>query len=150
MRINQIIAVCISVLTGLGIIDIYIGRITSANEFNLISGIKSGNLITIVIFGVSPQGQVVLFDLNRHVIARAMGNISYDLVGQCSRCLKDASMHVEGELEAYFQTEEDYEDYRYANGVVDLTQAVEDALMASMPFSISCGEDCEGLSYKED
>ena len=78
------------------------------------------------------------------------GNISYDLVGQCSRCLKDASMHVEGELEAYFQTEEDYEDYRYANGVVDLTQAVEDALMASMPFSISCGEDCEGLSYKED
>ena len=78
------------------------------------------------------------------------GNISYDLVGQCSRCLKDASMHVEGELEAYFQTEEDYEDYRYANGVVDLTQAGEDALMASMPFSISCGEDCEGLSYKED
>ena len=78
------------------------------------------------------------------------GNISYDLVGQCSRCLKDASMHVDGELEAYFQTEEDYEDYRYANGVVDLTQAVEDALMASMPFSISCGEDCEGLSYKED
>ena len=78
------------------------------------------------------------------------GNISYDLVGQCSRCLKDASMHVEGELEAYFQTEEDYEDYRYANGIVDLTQAVEDALMASMPFSVSCGEDCEGLSYKED
>ena len=78
------------------------------------------------------------------------GNISYDLVGQCSRCLKDASMHVEGELEAYFQTKEDYEDYRYANGIVDLTQAVEDALMASMPFSVSCGEDCEGLSYKED
>ena len=78
------------------------------------------------------------------------GSISYDLVGQCSRCLKDASMHVEGDLEAYFQTEEDYEDYRYVNGIVDLTQAVEDALMSSMPFSISCGEDCEGLSYKED
>ena len=78
------------------------------------------------------------------------GKISYDLVGQCSRCLKDASMHVEGDLDAYFQTEEDYEDYRYVNGIVDLTQAVEDALMTSMPFSLSCGEDCKELSYHSD
>ena len=43
--------------------------------------------------------------------------------------------------------EQDYEDYGYTNGVVDLKKAVEDAIMASMPFSISCGEDCEELSY---
>ncbi len=78
------------------------------------------------------------------------GKIAYTLIGQCSRCLNDASMQVEGELEAYFQTGKDYEDYGYVNGVVDLTQAVEDALMASMPFSISCGENCKELSYNSD
>ncbi len=78
------------------------------------------------------------------------GKISYTLVGQCSRCLKDASMKVEGDLEAYFQMGKDYEDYPYENGIVDLRQAVEDALMASMPFSISCGKDCEELSYNSD
>ena len=77
------------------------------------------------------------------------GTVAYKLEGQCSRCLKDATQHVIGELDAYFEDRKDYEDYGYSNGKVDLTQAVEDAIMASMPFSISCGEDCEGLSYNE-
>jgi uncharacterized metal-binding protein YceD (DUF177 family) len=54
---------------------------------------------------------------------------------------------VEGELEAYFEPRKDYEDYGYSNGIVDLKKAVEDAIMASMPFTLSCGDDCEGLSY---
>ena len=75
------------------------------------------------------------------------GKVVYRLEGQCSRCLKDASAGVEGELEAYFEPRKDYEDYGYTNGVIDLTKAVEDAIMASMPFSLSCGENCEELSY---
>ena len=77
------------------------------------------------------------------------GSVSYALEGKCSRCLKDSKAEVEGELDALFEACKDYEDYGYSNGKVDLTQAVEDAIMASMPFSISCGEDCEGLSYNE-
>ncbi len=75
------------------------------------------------------------------------GTVRYALEGQCSRCLKDAKMSVEGELDALFEPTSDPEDYGYVGGVVRLEEAVEDAIMASMPFSLSCGEDCEGISY---
>ena len=75
------------------------------------------------------------------------GTVSFKLEGQCSRCLKETQAEVEGELNAYFEPRKDYEDYGYTNGVVDLTKAVEDAIMACMPFTVSCGEDCEELSY---
>ena len=78
------------------------------------------------------------------------GNVSYRLVGQCSRCLKEETNDVEGELDAYFQPIKDCEDYAYTNGIVDLKKAVEDAVMASMPFTLSCGEACEGLSYSDE
>ena len=78
------------------------------------------------------------------------GNVSYRLQGQCSRCLQDAITAVEGELDAYFQPVKDCEDYSYSNGIVDLTRAVDDAIMASMPFLLVCKEECEGLSYTDN
>ncbi len=75
------------------------------------------------------------------------GTVSYTLEGQCSRCLKETKMTVEGELDAYFENRKDYEDYGYTNGIVNITQAVEDAIMASMPYVLSCGEDCKQISY---
>ena len=75
------------------------------------------------------------------------GTVSYKLVGQCSRCLKETAMDVEGELNAYFENRKDFADYGYVNGMVDLTQAVEDALMASMPYVMNCAEECEAISY---
>ena len=78
------------------------------------------------------------------------GSVSYSLEGQCSRCLQNAKADVEGELNALFEDRQDYEDYSYQNGKVDLTKAVNDAIMASMPFSVSCGENCEGLSYRDE
>ncbi len=77
------------------------------------------------------------------------GTVAFRLEGKCSRCLKDASQEVEGELEAYFEPRKDYEDYGYTNGKADLTQAVEDAVMACMPFCLSCGSDCEEIRYSE-
>ena len=75
------------------------------------------------------------------------GKVVYSLEGQCSRCLKDAATSVEGELDALFEPTKEPEDYGYTGGVVRLEEAVQDAIMASMPFSLSCGEDCEGISY---
>ena len=75
------------------------------------------------------------------------GTVSYTLEGQCSRCLRETQEVIEGELDDYFEPRKDYEDYGYTNGMVNLTQAVEDAIMASMPYVLSCGEDCEGISY---
>ena len=75
------------------------------------------------------------------------GTVSFELEGQCSRCLKDAKTTVEGDLDALFEPTAQPEDYGYTGGIVRLEEAVEDAIMASMPFSLSCGEDCEGISY---
>ena len=77
------------------------------------------------------------------------GKVKFTLKGKCSRCLKDATQDVEGDLEAYFQPVQDAEDYSYSGGRVDLTKAVEDAIMACMPYTVSCGDDCQGLSYNE-
>lgn len=87
------------------------------------------------------------YDLFEDDSLEIRGTVSYKLEGQCSRCLKEATAEVEGELDAYFEPRKDFKDYGYVNGVIDLTKAVEDAVMASMPFMLSCGEDCEELSY---
>lgn len=78
------------------------------------------------------------------------GTVRFTLTGQCSRCLQAATCDVEGELEAYFQPTNDAEDYAYSGGKVDLTRAVDDAIMACMPFTLSCGEGCQGLSYNDN
>ena len=75
------------------------------------------------------------------------GTVSFRIEGQCSRCLKEASEEVVGELKALFEDRDDYEDYGYKNGVVRLKQAVDEAIMACMPFVLSCGADCEGSSF---
>ena len=90
----------------------------------------------------------VKFDYELYDSLDVQGTVSYALEGQCSRCLKETSVCVEGELSAYFQAGKDFEDYGYKNGIVDLQQAVEDAVMASMPFVLSCGE-CEEISYND-
>ncbi len=87
------------------------------------------------------------YDLYEDDAFEIRGTVSYELVGQCSRCLKDAHAKVEGELSALFEPTKDCEDYSYSNGKVDLTDAVNDAIMASMPFALSCGDDCKGIEF---
>lgn len=78
------------------------------------------------------------------------GTVSYRLEGQCSRCLKDAAKEVEGEIDAYFQPFKNGEDYSYSGGVIDLTQAINEAVMASMPFTLSCGDDCQSIVFSSE
>ena len=78
------------------------------------------------------------------------GTVSYRLEGQCSRCLKDSASDVEGEIDAYFQPFKNGEDYSYSGGVIDLTQAINEAVMASMPFTLSCGDDCQGIAFSNE
>ena len=77
------------------------------------------------------------------------GNVAFVLEGQCSRCLQSARNEVTGEIEAYFQPCKNGEDYAYSNGIVDLKRAVDDAIMACMPYTLSCGDDCKGLTYTD-
>ncbi len=87
------------------------------------------------------------YDLYEDDAFEIRGTVSYGLVGQCSRCLDDASTKVEGELQALFEPVKGGEDYFYANGKVDLTDAVNDAIMASMPFALSCGDNCKAIEF---
>ncbi len=77
------------------------------------------------------------------------GRVRYRLEGQCSRCLEPTFAEIEGELNAYFQEGNSYEDYGYTGGIVRLDAAIEDAILASMPFSLLCREDCEGIAWTD-
>lgn len=68
--------------------------------------------------------------------------VEYRLQGLCSRCLQPAEKSVRYQLHEYFVTEENGEDYVYQKGVVDLSQAVQDAIMLSLPNRLLC-TDCE-------
>lgn len=98
---------------------------------------------------VSPVAVSFDYELYEDDSMDIRGTVSYQLAGQCSRCLKDAKQTVEGEIDAYFQPVKDCEDYSYSNGVIHLQKAVDEAIMASLPFTLSCGEDCEGISFKQ-
>jgi len=95
-----------------------------------------------------PVKIVAEYDLFEDMSLELRGKVIYRLVGQCSRCLKDAFANVEGELDAYFQPFEKGEDYSYSGGIIRLEDAVNDAIMASMPRVMSCGDDCEEIRYQ--
>ena len=90
------------------------------------------------------------YDLYEDDAFEIRGKVSYRLKGQCARCLKDVETSVEGELNALFEPKKDAEDYSYTGGVVDITQAVEDAVMLSLPFTILCEKECESISYSSE
>ena len=89
------------------------------------------------------------YDLLEDDSLELRGKISFLLEGKCSKCLSDASVWVEGELDAYFEPRKDCEDYSYTNGRIDLREAIEDAVMSAMPYVVLCKEDCEGIQYSE-
>ena len=95
----------------------------------------------------SPVKVLFEYELYEDDSIEIRGKVVYSLQGQCSRCLKETTAQVEGELDAYFEPRKDYEDYGYTNGIVDLTKAVDDAIMASMPFLIVCSDECEKIAY---
>ncbi len=74
------------------------------------------------------------------------GSVEYTIEGECSRCLELTQCKIVEPLNVRFvlnSPEED--DYLYKSGLVDLTQAVRDVVLESMPFAIHCKEDCKGL-----
>ena len=75
------------------------------------------------------------------------GSVKYRLHGQCARCLQETAEDFEGEVDAYFVPRRTEEDYSYENGKVDLTEAIRDAITASLPFSLYCKDDCQMISY---
>ncbi len=110
----------------------------------------SETLIEIPFVKFGGQVKVVFdYELYEDDALEIHGKVYYRLEGQCSRCLNQATQEVEGELNALFEPTKEYADYGYTNGTVRLEPAVEDAIMGSMPFTLSCGEGCQALSWTE-
>ena len=71
--------------------------------------------------------------------------VSYMLVGQCSYCLENASNLVQSEQDVLYLTEDDGENYSYNGLKLDLTTAVNDAVLFSQPQVLLCSQDCKGI-----
>lgn len=71
--------------------------------------------------------------------------IAYRITGQCSYCLKDAARDIEQTFEILFVPEEDPDNYSYDGVSIDLTTAVNDAILFSQPNILLCKEDCTGI-----
>lgn len=72
--------------------------------------------------------------------------VSYRLKGQCSYCLSDAVKDIEQSFDILFVPEEDSENYSYDGNSIDLTTAVNDAILFSQPNILLCREDCAGIA----
>ena len=72
--------------------------------------------------------------------------VKYGLEGQCSYCLEKARKYVEYYSEVLFVADKDDNDNHYYDGIkIDLTAAVNDALLFSQPEVLLCKEGCQGI-----
>ncbi len=74
--------------------------------------------------------------------------ITYTLGGVCSYCLEPAKKQVEYESDVLYLTEDDGENYSYNGFKIDLTTAVNDAVLFSQPQILLCRPDCKGIEIK--
>lgn len=75
--------------------------------------------------------------------------VKYLITGQCSYCLNDAKKQIEKSFEVLFVLEDDSDNYSYDGVTIDLTTAVNDAILFSQPNLLLCREDCAGIDVNK-
>ena len=83
----------------------------------------------------------------------ATGIVRATVAGECDRCLEPTTFEVSGEIEEYYLFEEPEDPDAYEDGfeligpdrVIDLGDAISDAVVMDTPFVVLCSEDCKGL-----
>ena len=81
------------------------------------------------------------------------GIVRTRVIGACDRCLEPASHDVSGEIDEYylFEAPEDAEEYEDGYELVgedrkvDLSGAINDAVVMDVPYVLLCDPDCRGL-----
>ncbi|MBO5328536.1 MAG: DUF177 domain-containing protein [Clostridia bacterium] len=73
-------------------------------------------------------------------------NIAYKIKGQCSYCLNNAEKDIEFFEEILFVPENDPDNYYYDGNKLDLTAAVNEAILFSQPDVLLCKPDCKGIN----
>lgn len=88
--------------------------------------------------------QGTLTNYENAILLKATLKFSY--AGQCGRCLQHVTRSLTLELEEKFSTREiDDETYLYEGNFVDLTKAVTDNIIISLPLKLLCSDQCRGL-----
>ncbi|GAB3136158.1 DUF177 domain-containing protein [Tsukamurella serpentis] len=102
------------------------------------------------------SGEEIDLDLQVQAVSEGVlvtGTVSADTTGQCARCLGDVSGALNlflTELYAYPDSEtdrttDDDEMYRIEDDMIDLEQAIIDAVGMELPLDPTCTDDCPGL-----
>ncbi len=87
------------------------------------------------------------------------GNISTEMQMSCSRCLEPIDYQVQAKVSSHYMPGQeggsleadvelhasDIEVEYYFNNQIDLTQAVYDQIMLTLPLAQLCKEDCKGI-----
>ncbi len=85
------------------------------------------------------------------------GKATANVEGLCSRCLSNATMEIDSEVEGYYLLGEDSDvtgmaedEYELigADGKIDLSEAIESAILVELPMIFLCRDDCKGLCPK--
>ncbi|MDR0594796.1 MAG: YceD family protein [Bifidobacteriaceae bacterium] len=104
-----------------------------------------------------PAGQAVSVDLLAESVLEgvlATGTARSAALGECGRCLDEVSQPVEATFQELFVypgreaaagEASDGDHLTVVDDTIDLTGAVRDAVVLSLPFNPLCREDCEGL-----
>lgn len=92
--------------------------------------------------GVTVSGEYEIFENDEVEVTL---KLCYKLKGQCSYCLADAEKEIEytSETLLFVTDKDDSDNYVYDGNRLDLSQAVNDALLFSQPEVLLC-TDCKG------
>lgn len=101
-----------------------------------------------------PEGidyDIVLTNAGTGILAT--GLVRAHSVGTCDRCLEDAEFDIAGEIEEFYLFEEPEDPEAYEDGYelvpedrkLDISGALNDAVVMDTPFVVLCKEDCQGL-----
>ncbi|MEG0127846.1 MAG: DUF177 domain-containing protein [Clostridium sp.] len=84
-------------------------------------------------------------------VVTLVGNITTELMMQCSRCLGQVNMPVSIEFDEEFsKVDEDQNEERYLiseEETVDLEEMFIDNLILGLPLKVNCDENCKGLCH---
>ena len=95
---------------------------------------------------VSVKGNYEIYDDDSVGVSFA---VKYLLNGQCSYCLKDASCVIEKDFDVLFVPQDDPDNYTYDGNIIDLSTAVNDAILFSQPNVLLCSEGCGGIDVNK-
>ena len=80
---------------------------------------------------------------------RVDGKIVCFVHGFCDKCLHEVSTQISLPFDQiFFKDSSDEEAYVYTDSRLDLTKAICDEIVLSLPSSLLCKEDCKGLCPK--